>query len=532
MTLNVSKIFLLSIALITGEQVLAQVGLRWARCYNGPANGWDAAGAIRVDDSGFVYVTGGSPGIGTGVDYTTIKYDTNGDSLWARRYNGPENAFDVARDIAVDDSGNVYVTGTSVAATIKYDRFGTELWVRRYGVASEGYRLLLDSETNVVIGGTNLGDFMLLKYDREGTLQWSAGYNGPASDTDQLNDMVLDSQGNIIVTGQSLGVGTNWDYATVKYSQGGDTLWVRRYSGPAPPQEPNTDFARAVAVDDADNVYVTGWSKSTTGIPQCFTIKYSPNGDSLWGHRYPSGGTIGYAGDDILYNRGFIYVVARANGFDDRLLKYDLNGNLLWSRAFVSNHTFATNPPRLAVDTAGNIYMTSVNSPVGRSDFIVLKYAPDGTRLWQFAYPDSGSNTGNNVYAIAVDKSGNVYLTGESSGWVCPGASYDYLTLKLSQGPTHVSQFPELPNHSELHQNYPNPFNSSTTIEFTLPQKGFVDLRVFDVLGKEVAQLLKEERPAGVHCVQWRADGFSSGLYLCRLSVGNHTLTRKLLLLR
>jgi len=528
MALNVLKIFLLSIALITGEQVLAQMSLQWARCYNGPANDWDAALAIAVDDSGFVYVTGVDRGIGTGQDYATIKYASDGSVVWIKRFAGPSNNNEGGTDIAVDAEQNVYVTGKF---TVKYNDNGDTIWVRDWIDPFYAAVRIVLGDSVFYLGGSSLGDYATIKYDANGNLLWQRLYSGPASDTDQLNDLVLDSQGSVIVTGQSRGLGTNWDFATVKYSPNGDTVWVRRYSGPAPPQEPNTDFAYAIAVDDADNVYVTGWSKSTTGIPQCFTIKYSPNGDSLWGHRYPSGGTIGYAGYDALYDRGFIYVVARANGFDDTLLKYDLDGNLIWSRAYVSNHTFATNQPRLAVDTAGNIYMTSVNS-VGRSDFIVLKYSPNGTRLWQFAYPDSGANTGNNVYAIAVDKASNVYLTGESSGWVCPGGSYDYLTFKLSQDPTHVGQLPELPNHYELRQNYPNPFNATTSIEYALPRRGFVDLRVFDILGREVSRLVYEERSAGIHQVQWLADDFSSGLYFCRLSVSGYTQVRKLLLLR
>lgn len=524
------KIFLLGIALSIADTMLAQVSLQWARCYDGPAHDWDTPLAIAVDDSAYAYVTGAGVGVGTDRDYTTIKYNNNGDSIWVRRYNGPENAFDVARDIAVDDSGNVYVTGSSVAATIKYDRLGNELWVRRYGLASSGYKLLLDLHNNIVIGGVSAGDYMVLKYDDEGTLLWSAGYNGPANNTDRVNDMVLDSQENVIVTGQSLGVGTAWDYATVKYSPDGDTLWVKRYHGPSTSSTPD-DFAYAVAVDDSDNIYVTGWSDGINDIPQCFTIKYSPNGDSLWGHRYPSSGTIGYAGYDILYNRGFIYIVARANGFDDTLLKYDLDGNLIWSRAYVSNHTFATNQPRLAVDTAGNIYMTSVNS-VGRSDFIVLKYAPDGTRLWEFAYPDSGSNTGNNVYGIAVDKVGNVYLTGESSGWVCPGGSYDYLTLKLSQDPTSVEQLPELPSKYEMRQNYPNPFNSNTTIVYRIASGELVSLKMYNLIGQEVATLVNEELGPGNYEVTWDASGLASGVYMYRMRAGNFMETRRLVLLK
>src|ERR1043166_4838788 len=87
----------------------AQVNLEWARLYNGTANSSDAANCIAKDRQGNVYVTGYSSGAGTDFDIVTIKYNTSGDSLWVRRYNGPVNNTDEANAMAVDDSGNVYI---------------------------------------------------------------------------------------------------------------------------------------------------------------------------------------------------------------------------------------------------------------------------------------------------------------------------------------------------------------------------------------------------------------------------------------
>jgi len=86
-------------------------GVRWTQRYNGPGNGDDRATAIAVDDSSNVYVTGRSEGIGTSWDYATVAYTSDGVPLWTRRYNGPGNGNDFASAIAVDGSGNVYVTG-------------------------------------------------------------------------------------------------------------------------------------------------------------------------------------------------------------------------------------------------------------------------------------------------------------------------------------------------------------------------------------------------------------------------------------
>jgi hypothetical protein len=107
------------------------VAQEWVRRYNGPGDSTDVANALAVDNSGNVYVTGGSRGSGTYYDYATIKYNSAGKVLWVRRYNGPGNSLDVAAALAVDNSGNVYVTGVSYGsgtsrdyATIKYNPDG------------------------------------------------------------------------------------------------------------------------------------------------------------------------------------------------------------------------------------------------------------------------------------------------------------------------------------------------------------------------------------------------------------------------
>jgi hypothetical protein len=88
------------------------------------------------------------------------------------------------------------------------------------------------------------------------------------------------------------------------------------------------------------------------------------------------------------------------------------------------------------------------------------------------------------------------------------------------------------PAEFQLLQNYPNPFNPSTKIRFALAQQSQVRLSVFDMLGREVAVLVNGEMSAGMHSVEWNAQGRASGVYICRLSVGSRTETRKLVVLR
>jgi len=168
---------------------------QWVAVYNG-GNGSDIAYAVAVDGSGNVYVTGFSVGPGSCNfvcnDYATIKYDASGQQQWVARYNGPANDDDHARAIAVDASGNVYVTGASIGTT----------W--------PDY------------------DYATIKYDASGNQLWVARYNGPANGFDSASAIAVDPSGNVYVTGASEGSGTGFDYATIKYDASGNQLWAAR----------------------------------------------------------------------------------------------------------------------------------------------------------------------------------------------------------------------------------------------------------------------------------------------------------------
>ncbi|MBI4722943.1 MAG: SBBP repeat-containing protein [Candidatus Stahlbacteria bacterium] len=274
----------------------------WVRRYNGPGNDEDKARKIVVDFSGNVYVTGWSVGAGTYSDYATIKYNSDGDTLWIRRYNGPDpDGNDAAQAIAVDGSGNVYVTGYSDGmasndpsdyATIKYNSAGDTVWVRRYdgpgsGIGNTydwGYAIAVDLSGNVYVTGKSCGsgtasDYATIKYNSDGDTLWIRRYNGPGNDQDEAFAIAVDLSGNVYVTGKSMGSGTSWDYATIKYNAAGDSLWAARYNGPLGNQ---WDEARAIAVD-GEYVYVTGisWdgdSGTTNRGSDYLTIKYSTAG--------------------------------------------------------------------------------------------------------------------------------------------------------------------------------------------------------------------------------------------------------------
>jgi uncharacterized delta-60 repeat protein len=440
----------------------------WVARYNGPGNGWDEAKAIAVDNNGNVYVTGGSYGQGTSYDYATIKYNANGQQLWIARYNGPGNSTDEATAIAVDNNGNVYVTGHSVGgggyeyATIKYTTEGQIEWVAR-NYPGTAYAIAVDNNGNVYVTGacnaSGISDYGTIKYNSLGQLQWAANYNGPGNYSDSATAIAVDNNGNVYVTGGSYGQGTSYDYATIKYNANGQQLWIARYNGPGNGE----DVATAIAVDNNGNVYVTGFSDGQGTERDYATIKYNSNGQELWVARYNGPGSWGDEATAIAVdNNGNVYVTGGSYGVtcsDYATIKYNANGQELWVRRY-NGPGYYDEATAIAVDNNGNVYVTGYSDGQGTYDYATIKYNSEGQVLWVARYNGPG-NGWDGARAIAVDNNGNVYVTGGSYG---QGTSSDYATIKYREVGIEEKE-------------------NKTILKSNLSKE---NLKIYSILGKEV----------------------------------------------
>jgi len=435
------------------------VDTAWVRRYNGPGNWSDYAYALAVDRSGNIYVTGGSYGSGTSYDYATIKYYPNGDTAWVKRYNGPSNWYDYAYAIAVDDSGNVYVTGKidtlvgkayySDYATIKYFSNGDTAWVRRYNgpgnAFDEAYAIAVNGFGNVYVTGYSIkdtshpynADYATIKYFLNGDTAWIRRYNGPGNSWDVATAIVLDDSNNVYVTGYSSGSGTNKDYATIKYSSNGDTIWVRRYNGAGD----STDVATAIAIDTSGNVYVTGYSFDSGPYEDFVTIKYYQNGDTAWIRRY-NGERNGYdeASAIAIDGSGNVYVTGYSSGTgtvnDYATIKYYPNGDTAWVRRYDGPGNLDDEAYAIAVDDYDNVYVTGFSHGTGTYyDYATIKYDTLGNQLLVKRYNGPGNEL-DVATAMAIDDSGNIYVTGYSYSWMtgCDYATIKYVELQFLRG--------------------------------------------------------------------------------------------------
>ncbi|OGC79770.1 MAG: hypothetical protein A2145_05740 [candidate division Zixibacteria bacterium RBG_16_40_9] len=436
------KLFLFLILFAATSSLFAQGDTAWVRHYNGAGNGQDEAVAMALDDTGNVYVTGYTWN-GTSLDFTTIKYDSSGNILWARHYNGPFSVDDQAVDLELDQNGYLYVTGnsqgvTTDAATIKYAPNGDPVWVRRYNGPSKAEEsitdLAVDLNGNVYITGsredslslevTNI-NLLIIKYSPSGALLWNKIYDRGTTSIDFGNSMAVDDSGNVYVTGSSAGTLTGEDFTTIKYNSNGDTVWVRHYNGSAN----QNDQAQEIKLDHNGHFYVTGQSRGSGTSDDFATIKYKANGDTLWVRRY--NGTGNGADQPLaltLDDSGFVYVSGYSwNGtsFDYLTIKYDSIGNMSWVRTYNGPGNGTDQVLANEVDEMGSVYITGFSFGSGTGeDFATIDYTNDGTvhGTRRFNGPANGNDRASD---LAVDKK-FIYVTGRSK----VGTNDNFTTIK------------------------------------------------------------------------------------------------------
>ncbi|MEO6695390.1 MAG: SBBP repeat-containing protein [Ignavibacteria bacterium] len=505
---NFKFLFLLLIILFFFQSFsISQPYPEWIRQYNGTSNGADFVSSIALDNSGNVYVTGNSAGIGSHYDYATIKYDNAGNQLWIARYNGPGNGEDKPVAICLDRNNNVYVTGSSIGsgtnnldyATIKYNNSGEELWASRYSSGNQddiAKAMSIDTSGNIYISGYN-SVIQTIKYDSSGNQMWIRSYDGPGTGGNFINDITTDQQGNIVLTGSS-----DLDFLTIKYSINGNQMWVKKYNGP----QNNIDYANAIITDTVGNVYVTGKSYKYWA-----TIKYNSSGDQIWIVNNNHWGESNDAANDIIIDDdGNVCVTGTSvnsvkNGSFITTAKYSYNGYVIWEKKAQNRATGI----KIVKDLNNNLIVL-VKLNIG---FVTLKYNPAGILLWFVNYGSSNELP----FALAVDNFGNKFV-GFSINENMQSSNYGL--IKYSETITNIIPTNSISEKFQLKQNYPNPFNPNTVINYQLAVNGFTSLKIYNVLGNEVASLVNEKQNAGSYDVKFDGSNLSSGIYFYKLEIG------------
>lgn len=424
----------------SGSGCLPQIN-SWVQRYT-EADVYDEIVKVLADSCGNVYVTGYSTGEGTGNDFATIKYNSDGDPLWVKRFAG--DGEDRATSMALDVSGNVYVTGYSFETgeglnyvTIKYNSDGDEQWTEMFNSENANddipNSIGTDNSGNVYVTGKTSfpSEYITLKYDSNGDLIWERRYSGSLNDNNEASSLAIDLTGNIYVTGGSESESLNYDFLTIKYNTDGDTLWVKRYNGP----DNLDESASTVKTDNSGNVYVNGYSYGNGTSLDYLTIKYDTDGNQQWVKRYNN--EINGAdnpGSLTIDNSGNVYVTGSSSStlfsMDYLTIKYDQDGVEQWIKRYNGNSNYYDDiATGVEVDNSGNVFVTGYTTEyIMTTEFTTVKYNSSGV-IQGVKHYNGTTNEDDRATTIASDYLGNIYIAGSSTGLT---GNFNYALIKYA----------------------------------------------------------------------------------------------------
>lgn len=327
---------------------------RWMR-QEAAGGGSSRGSALELDALGAVHVAGfTAASYSSDSDFLVLRYGPDGDLCWRTVYADPAGRWDRATALTVDQNGDVYVTGTSSSS-------------------SNG----------------SLSDVTTVKLDSSGQPRWARTFDGDLGKEDEAVALAVHPDGGVVIAASSMGLVPStgfqrYDFVTIRYDADGNTLWVRRFD-----RAGLDDHPVAIGADRLGHVIVAGNATPSLFITTAVTLKYTAQGQLVWGVEYDDPGTT-----------------------------YNPVGGL-------------------AVDPAGNAYVVSNcrdQSWAGATGMLTYKLGPGGQTLWR-ARAESSWGGISHPSDIELDPSGNVYVTGQVRALDSPSQlDFDFVTIKYAQG--------------------------------------------------------------------------------------------------
>ena len=385
----------------------------------------------------------------------------------------------------------------------------------------KGYAVAIQSDGKIVVAGSSTDSqkvaFALARFDSNGTLDGTFGANGTVRDyiagsdsfDDEAHSVAIQPDGKIVAAGWSLDPysATVQAIALARYNSDGTldktfgSNGTVRVAVPVPgiPDESGLAYSLAILADG--KILVGGYS-----IDSGFAVI-----------RFNSDGTI----DGTFGAMGG--ATTHISGSDG-----------------TSDEAFA-----MAIGSGGNIVLaghSSLPGPNTRDAFAVARFDSNGYLDKSFGTNGStvaniwgGDSSDDEANAVAIQSNGKIVAAGYSEGtppylgslgWAFAVARF------MPSAVTGIQQINSMPKSFALFQNYPNPFNPTTVISYQLSAVSQVSLKVYDILGREVATLVNEKENAGSYSVNFNASRLASGVYFYRLTAGSYVSVKKLVVLK
>jgi len=530
---------------------VAQPAEVWSKTYFNPnGTGSDYSDKTITDAQGNIYIACATRTQNTSDDIMVLKYNSAGLLQWSKTYNYSYNGTEQPNDICLDNSGNIYVTGTSTrtqggyydCVLLKFDPNGNILWVKRINKTnytdrkSEGVSLVFRDGIYVGI------NYIYNGWSESGIAKYSAAGDSVAylqtgflsNFSHRMWKMVQDNNLNIyaIYSGDLL-PNEEEDLVVKKIGTNGSLslIWTKTYTGASH----LNDRARDIAVGPDGNIFITGHTYVSNQGANLILMKFGrDDGAVLMQKTYNDAinNQDDYGVKVSFDNNLNILVAGGTSGFNTPsnilMLKYSPTGTLMFTKTYDHAGSSIDGMRDLQTDSYGNYYIAGdyTDQVQQTSGLYTLKFSSAGELDWAIE-----KNMQSNIQSmrnININSDGSLIVTADYDD----AGTRKIMLIKYGStiGIEPVSG--TLPEKFELSQNYPNPFNPSTNINFSIPVSGKVKLSVFDVSGREVAVLVNKDLAAGTYKADFNASMLSSGVYFYRINAGDFTDVKKMMLVK
>jgi Secretion system C-terminal sorting domain/Domain of unknown function (DUF5122) beta-propeller len=509
----------------------------------GGTNNDDASTIIQTTDGGYA-IAGGTDSFGpSGYYFYLVKLNGSGNLLWSKTYGGISSVG--ANSMVQTTDGGYVMAGTSGnpgpvfndTYVVRVASTGNLLWSKAIGGRGNNipYSIVQTSDGGYAVAGwTDISgseDFLILKLDANGNLQWcrSIGSTG----TEYAYSIIQTSDGGYAVAGETNSFGAGgYDMYIVKLDAGGNLQWNRTVGGPG-----FDDASSIIQTSDGGYAVAGGTESFGAGNGDMYIVKLDAGGSLQWTRTV--GGTGWDGAKSIVQTTDGGYAVAGlfnglVAGGDMYIVKLNNSGALLWSRTV--GGTQEERALSIIQTSDGGYAATGPTRSFGsgNDDIFVVKF-------------DANGNTCGNMISLSSLYSSGGTL-GSPTSYIYSRTPFDSsLTWTTGTGGTltticsNIGIQPisnEIPASYELYQNYPNPFNPTTKIKFSVPfNKGgdrglSTQLKIYDILGREATTLVNEQLKPGTYEVEWDASIYPSGVYFYKLTAGDFTETKKMVLIK
>ncbi|HMU43407.1 MAG TPA: T9SS type A sorting domain-containing protein [Ignavibacteriaceae bacterium] len=534
----------------------------WSEKYDQTDNSkWEKATWVAVDNLGNVYVSGTlMSGYSNPVNAASIlmKFDTNGNLVWRNVY---ENSFDgsYTKKCLIDSDNNIYVLGMGsgpagfVTKVKKFTPEGLALWTY-YDADGIGapINFKFTPDNGLVITGRAIFGSVngYAKIDLDGNKIWSF----PGVNSLTIGDSDGDEFGNTyLVHGEFI---TNGGTTVKKISPTGSLIWSNNYS-----------LAGFRVEVGTDNLPVVCGFPNQNSVGSSF-IKIDGNGNTVWFNPDADGTYALLLHAQLMmdqYNNiylaaGTLFEMAVCKVNSDGTSAYTITTSGSYANAFtlgsdysvyVVGGTTAKINQTIPISTVMHVGAQTVTRELsGRAKYrgvdqvLVLdennQPVAGATVRANYTGPTNGRTsavTGADGIATLYSK----FMRNPVGTWCFEvisltksGFTYDpngnVITTQCESAEILTKEFFELTEYTL--EAYPNPFNPTTTISFSIPETGYTSLKVYDILGNEVANLVNEVKDAGIYNVQFDGSNLTSGVYIYQLQTGEYTATKKIQMIK